>query len=356
MDVDADLDEDEDLDAGPARPRWQPRRRSRPPAHGAARTVFAVLAWFVLTALALVALGRLVHLDDAIGWPYPALNALTPLLYLPVYAVLLVGFALRRNALMVAVVPLIGLHLFWTVPEVWPATGGRDAPAGAVPVRVLASNLLYHNADAGRLGAQIKADQPDVVVLVEASPLALGAVGRSGALAGYPHHVELPKPGAFGFAVYSRFPLSDWSVREVGGQPLSRVTVTLDGGRKVLLYPVHTISPTTAANVRAWRSQLKALTDEVRAAKLPVILAGDFNATRDHRPLRRLLDAGVRDAHDVAGAGWSPTWSTESLLPPVLRIDHVLASPAFVVTGYHRGDRIGSDHLPVIVDLALRTP
>jgi endonuclease/exonuclease/phosphatase family metal-dependent hydrolase len=82
-------------------------------------------------------------------------------------------------------------------------------------------------------------------------------------------------------------------------------------------------------------------------------MAGDFNATRDHRPFRELRDAGLRDAHDVAHAGWSPTWRAGGLVPPLLRLDHVLASRAFSVTDYQVGDDIGSDHLPITVDLAL---
>jgi endonuclease/exonuclease/phosphatase (EEP) superfamily protein YafD len=130
--------------------------------------------------------------------------------------------------------------------------------------------------------------------------------------------------------------------------------VTVDDRRHFVLYAVHTISPTSSGYARRWRREIDALRAEVKRATLPVVMAGDFNATRDHRPFRRLLDAGVRDAHDVVGAGWTPTWKANSLLlPPVLRIDHVLASPAFAVTGYRAGADIGSDHRPVTVELAL---
>ncbi|WP_198543333.1 endonuclease/exonuclease/phosphatase family protein [Pseudofrankia sp. BMG5.36] len=329
------------------KPRWYPT--------DVGRTLLAAAAWLVVGALSVVALGRLVYLDDVLSWPYAALNALTPLLYLPVYASLVVGFGLRRNALMLATVPLIGLHLFWTVPEIWPG-GAEKAPDGAQPVRVLSANLLYHNASAGRLGSQIEAAHPDIVVLVEASPLTLGAVQKSGALAHYPYRVDKPAAGAFGYAVYSRYPLSDLSAPVVGGQPLARMTVALDGGRRFVLYPVHTIAPTSAENTREWRAQLSQLATEVHGSRLPVVLAGDFNATHDHRPFRRLLSSGVRDTHDATGTSWSPTWPANGLLPPVLRIDHVLASPAFAVTGYQRGGHYGSDHLPVIADLALRSP
>ncbi|WP_045876167.1 endonuclease/exonuclease/phosphatase family protein [Pseudofrankia sp. DC12] len=319
------------------------------------RALLGWLTWLVLAVLAVLALGRLTHLDDALAYPYSAVNALTPLVYLPAYAAVAVGFGLRRNLLMLAAVPLIGLHLFWTVPELWPSSPD-DAPAGAVSVRLLTANLEFTNAQAARLGPQIAAQHPDIVVLEEVSPLTLDGVESSGAVARFPYHAVHTDLGAFGYAVYSRFPLSAVSAPVVGGEPFARMTVAVGDGQRFVLFAVHTISPTSVAYTKRWRAQLDQLATDARTSALPVVLAGDFNATRDHRPFRHLLDSGVRDAHDVVGVGWQPTWPADLTLPPVIRIDHVLASPAFAITGYRRGGNDGSDHLPVIADLALRRP
>jgi endonuclease/exonuclease/phosphatase (EEP) superfamily protein YafD len=88
---------------------------------------------------------------------------------------------------------------------------------------------------------------------------------------------------------------------------------------------------------------------------LPVVLAGDLNATHDHRPFRRLLGAGLEDSHDVAGYGWARTWSAR-WWAATLRIDHVLVSRSVAVTGYRTGSAFGSDHLPVIATLAIPLP
>jgi endonuclease/exonuclease/phosphatase (EEP) superfamily protein YafD len=313
----------------------------------------AWLTWAVLAALAVLALGRLTHLDDALAYPYTVVNALTPLVYLPAYGALAVGFGLRRNLLMLAALPLIALQLFWTVAEIWPS-GPDHRPAGSTPVRLLSANLQYTNTAAGRLGPQIRRQRPDIVVLEEVSPLTLGGVESSGALADYGYRVVHPAPGAFGYAVYSRFPLTDVSAPVVGNQPFARMTVTLGNGRRFVLFAVHTIAPVNSHLTKNWRAQLDRLAADVHRSSLPVVLAGDFNATRDHRPFRHLLDSGVRDAHDATGGGWQPTWPADLPTPPVIRIDHVLASPAFAITGFHRGTHDGSDHLPIVADLALR--
>jgi endonuclease/exonuclease/phosphatase (EEP) superfamily protein YafD len=41
-------------------------------------------------------------------------------------------------------------------------------------------------------------------------------------------------------------------------------------------------------------------------------------------------------------------------MPPAgIQIDHALVSPGVQVRNFRRGPRVGSDHLPVVVDLAL---
>ena len=55
------------------------------------------------------------------------------------------------------------------------------------------------------------------------------------------------------------------------------------------------------------------------------VLLGDFNATLDHAPLRRLLGTGYRDAADVRGAGFTPTWPYDGKPVPGVTLDHVLA-------------------------------
>jgi endonuclease/exonuclease/phosphatase (EEP) superfamily protein YafD len=254
--------------------------------------------------------------------------------------------------LLVLPVLVVAVHLVWTVPEIVPG-GAEAAPAGAAPVRLMTANLFFANGTADRLGAQIRAENPDVVVLAEVSKLSLEGLTSSGALDGYPNREVDERAGAFGSAVFSRFPLRGADVLFVAGLPSLRLTVGVDAAHSFRLVAVHTLAPVNAEYGDRWRTQFDDLRTQARTADLPMVMAGDFNATRDHRPFRRLLDAGLRDAHDAAGAGWAPTWNARSLLPRLLRIDHVLVSDEFAVTGHRVGDAFGSDHAPVTVDLAL---
>lgn len=70
---------------------------------------------------------------------------------------------------------------------------------------------------------------------------------------------------------------------------------------------------------------------------------------REHAPFRRLLaDTGVRNAADVAGAGWLPTFPADRWYPPLLEIDHVLVSPGIAVSALETLRVAGHAHLGLV--------
>jgi endonuclease/exonuclease/phosphatase (EEP) superfamily protein YafD len=78
-----------------------------------------------------------------------------------------------------------------------------------------------------------------------------------------------------------------------------------------------------------------------------VIVAGDFNATVDMKPFRRLLHNGFRDAAEQSGAGLVATYPADSAIPPLIGIDHILTFNSTARDA--RSVRIpGSDHLGVM--------
>jgi endonuclease/exonuclease/phosphatase family metal-dependent hydrolase len=84
----------------------------------------------------------------------------------------------------------------------------------------------------------------------------------------------------------------------------------------------------------------------------PLIAAGDFNATVDHSQFRALLQHGVADAADQAGAGYDPSYPADRWFGPVIAIDHVLTRHA-VATSLSTVDLPNSDHRGLLVHVAL---
>jgi endonuclease/exonuclease/phosphatase (EEP) superfamily protein YafD len=229
------------------------------------------------------------------------------------------------------------------------------SPAGALPaLRLFSANVHYGNRDLGRIGREIGAAAPDLVALQEIDPDGAAGLQRSGVLARFPYAVTELRNNPFGVGLWSRFPIADSQVQDVLGVAVIKATI-LVGSHRLQLYTVHTVAPLGDDRVR-WQAQLRWIEEEIRHERGPLVVAGDFNATRYHPSFRRLLSERLGDAHERRGRGWATTWPRDRWpLPPLMRLDHVLVSPDIGVRSVREGLGQGSDHRPIIVELVLRS-
>lgn len=116
----------------------------------------------------------------------------------------------------------------------------------------------------------------------------------------------------------------------------------VDGDGPVLV-SVHPVPP-ARSNMGPWRSELETVT--ALCESVPnLVMAGDFNATFDHAPLRRCTDA----AEGVGGVGTWPTQWPALLGAP---IDHVVVGDGdWRGTGARVVELAGSDHRGVLVSV-----
>jgi endonuclease/exonuclease/phosphatase (EEP) superfamily protein YafD len=80
------------------------------------------------------------------------------------------------------------------------------------------------------------------------------------------------------------------------------------------------------------------------------VVAGDLNMSPWSPFFRRFMKkSGLKDSED--SFGFQPTWPTYQ---PILYLplDHVLVSRDIAIVDRRIGAKVGSDHLPVVVDLA----
>jgi endonuclease/exonuclease/phosphatase (EEP) superfamily protein YafD len=122
------------------------------------------------------------------------------------------------------------------------------------------------------------------------------------------------------------------------------------GGTRIALRSVHPCSPYTADHQSCWT---RGIATEPAATPHGVrrVLLGDFNATLDHPPLRRLIATGYRDAADVTGSGLRPTWPDDPF--PAVTLDHVLADRRIAVHAYQVRRVAGTDHRAVLATLVV---
>ncbi|MGB5255655.1 MAG: endonuclease/exonuclease/phosphatase family protein [Woeseiaceae bacterium] len=270
--------------------------------------------------------------------------------YLGVATLLLLVFAvLRSPAYSIVLLGVIALNGSYVLP--WYLGDSRDNLSDyTVSIKLMTANVLSRNEQYDRLVTLIDTERPDVIFLQEVSPqwvAALEAIRDD-----YPFSYAQPRYDNFGIAVYSRLPLD--TVTHVDSPPLAYptivATITLDQ-KPLTLINTHATVPLNRAGFEARNHQLESIAGLVNSADGNVILSGDFNTAMWSPAYRALEDAtGLRNAR--RGAGVLPTWPT--FMPfAMIPIDHVLVPDDSQVVEIRRGERTGSDHLSLLVSLAL---
>ncbi|MCY7366186.1 MAG: endonuclease/exonuclease/phosphatase family protein [Frankiaceae bacterium] len=307
-----------------------------------------VLAWLLVAALAVVVVVRALGAER--GTLLVLLVGALPLVLLPAYPVMLAALLSRRWALAglsAAVVVAHGLILA-------PALGAADLPPDAQQprLRVVTANLYVLNPSFEDAGRVLRALRPDVLVVPELSEAGLQGLRTSGLLDDLPYSVVRLGSREETVGLFSTRPLRDVTTRSAGGRELPRATVVVDDV-PVRLLTAHPLPPLPLLESR-WRASLQDLAAESAEVDLPMVVAGDLNADRDHALFRDLLGTGLRDAHDSVGRGLARTWPSGL---PVLHLDHVLVRDgegARIAVTRVREERVpGSDHRAVVADLAV---
>ncbi len=215
-------------------------------------------------------------------------------------------------------------------------------------LRVLMANVMADNADYEDLARLIQRERPDVVGLVEYTPL-----WRSGLRAvreEFPYRMEAPG-GGDGLALWFREPpltMEPAECLEPGAWPVLHATFRF-AGRTRHLWLVHPRSPLKREAMRPGNPELAALAERVRDTKGSRAVVGDLNTTDGSGNFAAFLrETGLRDGR--LGFGRQGSFPTHSIYR--IAIDHALVSPDLAVTDRRLGPPIGSDHFPLILELA----
>ncbi|CAI9418572.1 endonuclease/exonuclease/phosphatase family protein [Nocardioides sp. T2.26MG-1] len=315
-----------------------------------------VVFWLALAVLlvpaVLVTTARLV--EPGTGF-WIQLEAFTPLCLVLYAAALLVASARlvvrrRRRSATTAVAVLaalgLGVHCWWFAPMV---SGANPPPAeGAETLTVMTANIAQGDGDPFELVRVASRERVDLLVVEEITAAELADMERAGLDDLLPHRVGEPRSGSSATMVFAR---AELAAAEPTDTWLDGWVVTMGD---LVVVATHPQAPTEPD---LWRSDHAALLDVVRD-RHPDLVLGDLNATVDHAPLRALADAGLRDAAEVANAGWQPTWPAGrrwGMLPPVpplAGIDHVLVGPRLAVVSVRTVGLPGSDHRGVVAEVA----
>lgn len=257
-----------------------------------------------------------------------------------------------------AIIVLNAGCMLWQAWWIWPytrlaPTEVEDAPAESTTrIRLMASNVLMHNRDADRLLALVREHRPDVLIALETDAW---WESRLDALLGQmPHVVRCPLDNLYGMHLYARLPLDDVELCYLVEDDIPSMHVTLElDGQRIALHALHPRppSPTESDSSDGRDAELVLVGKAARRSRVPVIVAGDLNdvawsrTTRLFRKVSGLLDPRI-------GRGMYNTFHARL---PGLRwpLDHLFHSDHFTLVSMRRLPDVGSDHFPILVELAL---
>ncbi|HRO41378.1 MAG TPA: endonuclease/exonuclease/phosphatase family protein [Flavipsychrobacter sp.] len=227
------------------------------------------------------------------------------------------------------------------------------APDNAAPtLKVFTANVLQDNEDYERMLEQIRAENPDIVFLVETNKQwckAMEVLKKD-----YPHCIEQPLENTYGLLFYSRLPVDNMKINFLVKEdiPSLEATILLKDGQKVLLFGLHPEPPVPGENLYATAKdkELMKVALKVKECKCPCIVFGDLNdvawshTTELFRKTSRLLDPRI-------GRGFYATFSAHNRL---LRfpLDYIFCSDHFRLAEMKRMPKNGSDHFATSVTLA----
>lgn len=298
----------------------------------------------VLCLLALVSIASFL---GAYNFVFEFLSHSRPLLFLSAIVVTLLLLLLKskRGAtfglilILINAVQIVSLYIPY----------GERANAGDPHIKFLQMNIWGgKNQKIEAVTNEIKKEDPDIIGISELTKGWWQILQPK--VKQYPYQVVEPSFG--GICLLSKFPIKDGRVEKFGEIKRPRIVAhVLVHDRWIKIIFAHPIIPLRRIGVRD--AELAVIAQDASSTNEPVIVAGDLNCTPWSYFFYRLQrDGKLRDSEK--GFGYQPSWSTFHLLP-LFCIDHCLFSSEFSTVKRYNGPNVGSDHLPVVTELILRS-
>ncbi len=273
-------------------------------------------------------------------------NNLT-LQYILIAVAFAIGFFMPRARVLTAMVLIVAGLL---AIAAWPHyVSDRVAPAiAAAPneksLKLMSFNTWSRNTDWKAVVAEIRRNDPDIVTMIEFGHEKKAAFDEL--RKDYPHAVHCMEKRYCHLALMSKLPIKVIAARAIWlGPTYIHVRLGAEHGN-THVFALHSTRP---PHVRSQIVQLTTMTRHLKKFSGPKIVMGDFNST----PYATLLQKFT------AGSGLNrvtrlPTYPTHYGPFAQIAIDHVFLSDDVRPLSEARiGNNAGSDHYPVIVDVAV---
>lgn len=240
----------------------------------------------------------------------------------------------------------VALNAFYVLPWFFPS----PVKVAGTRLKLLQANVEHDNVQYEKLLAYVKEEAPDIASFQEVDEEWAIQLAKLKEIFPYAK-IEVQESGG-GIALFSKIKPETIEKNELGLSWRAGIEATFKLEKTLLhLLVIHPPTPTEAINFPPRNQQLQAATERLQSWPAPKILMGDLNDTMwssYHSPMLR--QANMVNAR--RGQGIVPSWPAWLMLKPLMiPIDHCLVSPEIVVVSVKAGKNVGSDHLPLVVEL-----
>lgn len=301
----------------------------------------------VLPAL-VIALASVLGFFGAWWWVFDLLASVRPVYaaVLLVAGIVLVVGRWRRTGAVVLTAGLVNLAV---VIPLYIAPTDRANPTGA-NLRVMSFNVHAQNDDYVAVIDYIRRIDPDVVFLHESTRLWEEALTE----ADLDYRLVSGRNPGLIFGSVALVP-EDAVAQSRGfgeAEPRALEVVVPTAAGEVAIMGIHPLSPSTERRAALRDAQLDFVAEWAASRSERTVVVGDYNTTTWSHSFRDLLRRGGLH-NSQRGYGIQATFPATS--NPVVRvpIDHLLYSDGLSVIDRRLGPPLGSDHFPLVVDLAL---
>jgi endonuclease/exonuclease/phosphatase (EEP) superfamily protein YafD len=234
-------------------------------------------------------------------------------------------------------------------------------PQNVSNFRIFIANINTKNNSYERVISLVRRERPDVAVFMEVNDSWIDKLNSLSDL--LPYSSSQSSPYNLGLVIYSKSKLFDPKVEFFGTRRNASVITNLEvNNQSLFLVATHPLPPAKPSFFHSRNKQLELVSDYIKTLSQPVLLVGDLNLTMWSPYYKKLVnETQLKNARE--GFGVLPTWPTPGTyqyIPSFLSslfsipIDHCLHSRELKVIDTRVGAPIGSDHLPLIVDLHIR--
>jgi endonuclease/exonuclease/phosphatase (EEP) superfamily protein YafD len=229
--------------------------------------------------------------------------------------------------------------------------GGSDSD-NASAIRLLLSNVNTQTGSPTKVAELIEREKPDIIVLEEIGFRWMELVADLKQV--YPYSCIKIRNDNFGIGLFSRYPLKNHEMKYFGGSGVPTIVAAVKTPSGLLnIIATHPLPPGGKEYSEFRNNQMSEIADYIAASKQsPLVLLGDLNMTPWNGYFKDFVkQSGLCDSSK--GWGIQPTWPTFNQLLKI-PLDHCLYSSDIVIVNRVVGTDVGSDHYPLIVDIAIK--